>query len=75
LSQVTKEGDEIVWHQKSTDRRQVFILMKERPPQAGVPADDWPERLYAFDVANRTLSRFPQDGRTVEEIRNTLWGK
>lgn len=75
LSQVTSQGDQLVWYQKSTDRQQVFLLIKEKPSQADVSLDDWPERLYAFDVGKRELLGFPQNGKTLEQIRNILWGK
>jgi hypothetical protein len=75
LFQVTRRGSSLIWYQKSSDRKQVYLLVKESSMQADMRPEDWPERLYAFDVSTREVSIFPQNKQTVEHIRDILWGK
>ncbi len=75
LFQVTKRGDALIWYQKSYDRKQIYLLVKEKPMRADILSDDWPERLYAFDVSTHEVSGFPKNNQTLEHIRDILWGK
>jgi|WetSurMetagenome_2_1015567.scaffolds.fasta_scaffold93876_2 hypothetical protein len=73
LVQVTPAGEVVQWHRHSPDHKRLFIATKRRPTVDDIPIADWPERLYIYDIRNRTLSRFPADDRTVERVQRQLW--
>jgi hypothetical protein len=75
LSQVTARGDELQWFEKSTDGKQVFILVKQRPKTAELSPQDWPEKMFTLDTRTRILSPFPRESELFDQIRKRLWSK
>jgi hypothetical protein len=75
LSPITQSGDIVSWHEKSTDRKQLYILIQQKPKGADALHEDWPERLYVFDIKSRSLSRFPAGEDIYDRVRKMLWEK
>ena len=75
LSPITQSGDKVSWHEKSTDCKQLYILIQHKPESANVSREDWPERLYVFDIKSRVLSRFPANEDIYNRVRKMLWEK
>jgi hypothetical protein len=75
LSPITQSGNIINWYEKSTDCKQLYILIQQKPKSADVSCEDWPEKLYVFDIKLRSLSRFPASEDIYDRVRKMLWEK
>ena len=75
LTRVTARGDILAWFEKSTDGKQVFILVKRRPTTAEMSPEDWPEEMFALDTKTRILSPFPRGSDLFDQIQRMLWSK
>lgn len=62
----------LVTYEKSRDRKLIYLLLKERVNLPEVKPENWPERLYVFDVGSRSMSSLPKDGQVLERMRRTL---
>ena len=75
LFPITQSGEIVRWYQKSNDCKKLYILLQDKPKGSNVSSEDWPERLYIYDVESRTLSRFPTGEDINNRIRKILWEK
>jgi hypothetical protein len=75
LIPVTRTGDLLQWYDKSEDGKNIFIAVKEKPANKNIESEDWPERLYRYDVEYRKLAPFPEDGKVFDQVRDYIWGK
>ena len=53
----------------------VFLIAKIKPLGGNAKFEDWPERLYLFNLRSRTLAPYPENDESLRRAKDLLWGK